>query len=54
VVEATDQECPINYSKTDLGEKLNALLKGHEYFGSLLKNWGEAGLILPWKEHAPL
>ncbi len=44
VVEATDQEGRINYSKTDLGEKLHALLKGHEYFGSLLKDLGRSRL----------
>ena len=42
VVEATNQEGRINYSKTDLGEKLHALLKGHEYFGSLLKDLGRS------------
>jgi len=42
VVESTNQEGRINYSKTDLGEKLHALLKGHEYFGSLLKDLGRS------------
>jgi len=42
VVEATNQEGRLNYSKTDLGEKLHALLKGHEYFGSLLKDLGRS------------
>ena len=42
VVEATNQEGRTNYSKTDLGEKLHALLKGHEYFGSLLKDLGRS------------
>ena len=44
VVEARDQEGRINYSKTDLGEKLHALLKGHEYFGSLLTDLGRSRL----------
>ncbi len=44
VVEATNQEGRLNYSKTDLGEKLHALLKGHEYFGSLLKDLGRSRL----------
>ena len=42
VVESANQEGRINYSKTDLGEKLHALLKGHEYFGSLLKDLGRS------------
>jgi len=32
------------YGKTDLGEKLHALLKGHEYFGSLIKELGSSRL----------
>ena len=44
VVESTNQEGRINYSKTDLGEKLHALLKGHEYFGSLLTDLGRSRL----------
>ena len=44
VVESTNQEGRINYSKTDLGEKLHALLKGHEYFSSLLKDLGRSRL----------
>ena len=39
-----DQEGRVNYSKTDLGEKLHALLKGHEYFGSLLVDLGRSRL----------
>ena len=44
VVEGKDPNDRINYSKTDLGEKLHALLKGHEYFGSLLKDLGRSRL----------
>ena len=44
LIEAKDQEGRISYSKTDLGEKLHALLKGHEYFGSLLTDLGRSRL----------
>jgi len=44
VVEEKDREGRISYSKTDLGEKLHALLKGHEYFGSLLIDLGRSRL----------
>ena len=44
VVEAMNEEGRMNYSKTDLGEKLHALLKGHEYFGSLLTDLGRSRL----------
>lgn len=44
MIEATDQEGRTSYSKTDLGEKLHALLKGHEYFGSLLTDLGRSRL----------
>ena len=42
MVESKDGEGRVYYSKTDLGEKLHALLKGHEYFGSLLKDLGKS------------
>ncbi len=35
------QEGRVTYCKTDLGEKLHSLLKGHEYFGSLIKELGD-------------
>lgn len=44
VVETRDEAGRINYSKTDLGEKLHALLKGHEYFGTLLSDLGRSRL----------
>jgi hypothetical protein len=34
----------VSYCKTDLGEKLHALLKGHEYFGSLIEELGSSRL----------
>ena len=44
VVEAMDQDGRMSYSKTNLGENLHALLKGHEYFGSLLTDLGRSRL----------
>jgi hypothetical protein len=44
VLEVEDQEERLQYSKTDLGEKLHALLKGHEYFRSLLTDLGRSRL----------
>jgi len=44
VIEVKDEDGRIGYSKTDLGEKLHALLKGHEYFGSLLTDLGRSRL----------
>ncbi len=44
VVETKGDDGRVTYSKTDLGEKLHALLKGHEYFGSLLKDLGRSRL----------
>ena len=41
MVESKDGEGRVYYSKTDLGEKLHALLKGLEYFDSPLKDLGK-------------
>jgi hypothetical protein len=44
VVESVDKDGRVTYSKTDLGENLHALLKGHEHFGSLLTDLGRSRL----------